>query len=194
MVEWKAIGCSLSGREIFRGFSGEVRRGERVRLSGPSGCGKTTFLRAMYGLVPHEGNFAFAGNLETTAALVPQSPDFGVELTAGEFLDEVFSWRANRAARPTAEAVGEMCRRFRRPSETRGARAAGLSGGEKQRLALAVAMLLPRELLILDEPFSALDAETAKAAAEVLLASGRTILYVTHRDPVEGFATREVSL
>lgn len=195
LIVWRNLVCTFDGRTLFCGLSGSLARGERLRVTGPSGSGKTTFLNMLLGFVsPTEGEIETTGDIRALAAYVPQEPDFGTTGTAREWIDAVFSYRRNRAAKPSNKTLEGVLNDLGLRPEVLDEAVTAISGGEKQRVALAVALLLPREVLILDEPFSALDAETAGRAADALKASGRAIVYASHVDAVDGFATREVAL
>ncbi len=166
----------------------EVRDGEFVAIVGPSGCGKTTFLNAVDGLIPiAAGSLTLDGN-EITApgrdrAMVFQQPGllpwrtvlgnvlFGVEaqgtMTKGEALER---------AKQQIDLVGLTGFADAYPGE--------LSGGMQQRVNLARALLTDPEMLLLDEPFAALDAQTREMMQLELLkiwnSSRKTALFITH--------------
>ena len=195
LIEWSNLKCSFDGRTVFENFSGSLDVGERVRVAGPSGCGKTSFLSMLLGfLKPTTGTVSYADDIRALASYVPQEADFGMCGTADEWIRRVFSYRRNRGCGVTDAAVAAWLERLRLPPAVRTTRVASLSGGEKQRIAIAVAALLPRRVIILDEPFSALDEATAHVVADELKNLDRAILYTSHVDVAPGFATREVTL
>ncbi|MEV7731993.1 thiol reductant ABC exporter subunit CydD [Streptomyces sp. NPDC088921] len=186
----------------------EVAPGETVALVGPSGAGKSTLLNVLLGFVrPVEGRVRIGGadlaevDLEewrSRIAWVPQRP----QLFAGTIAENV------RLARPDADeaavrgALGdagalEFVDALPLGADTvLGEDGAGLSAGQRQRLALARAFLADRPVLLLDEPTAALDGATeAEVVAAVRrLAAGRTVLLVVHRPALLGVADRVVRL
>ncbi|MGD3105249.1 thiol reductant ABC exporter subunit CydD [Streptomyces sp. YGL11-2] len=186
----------------------EVRPGETVALVGPSGAGKSTLLSVLLGFTaPSEGRVLADG--QDIAALspeswrgriawVPQHP----HLFAGTIAENV------RLARPDAEDAAvrtaledagalEFVDALPEGLATRlGESGAGLSAGQRQRLALARAFLVDRPILLLDEPTANLDGGTEEAvvAAVRRLAAGRTVLMVVHRPALLAVADRTVRL
>ncbi|MFF2958184.1 thiol reductant ABC exporter subunit CydD [Streptomyces sp. NPDC057963] len=185
-----------------------VDEGETVALVGPSGVGKSTLLDVVLGFTaPDEGRVQVGGvDLATLAperwreriAWVPQRP----YLFAGTIEENV------RLARPDADdgAVAAALRDAgahdfvaELPDGVRtllGEDGAGLSAGQRQRLALARAFLADRPVLLLDEPTASLDGETEAGIVEAVrrLAAGRTVLLVVHRPALLPVADRVVRL
>ncbi|MGV9319543.1 thiol reductant ABC exporter subunit CydD [Streptomyces sp. NPDC003660] len=185
-----------------------VEPGETVALIGPSGAGKSTLLSVLLGFVrPTEGQVRIGGadladvDLEewrSRIAWVPQRP----HLYAGTIAENV------RLARPDADDTAvrramadagalEFVDALPAGADTvLGEDGAGLSAGQRQRLALARAFLADRPVLLLDEPTAALDGATEAdvVAAVRRLAVGRTVLLVVHRPALLEVADRVVRL
>ncbi|MEV7380185.1 thiol reductant ABC exporter subunit CydD [Streptomyces lydicus] len=186
----------------------EVRPGETVALVGPSGAGKSTLLNVLLGFTaPSEGRALVDGRdiaslspdiWRQRIAWVPQHP----HLFAGTLAENVRLARPDaadaevRAALADAGAL-EFVDALPDGMATRlGEAGAGLSAGQRQRLALARAFLADRPILLLDEPTANLDGETEEAvvAAVRRLAAGRTVLLVVHRPALLAVADRVVRL
>ena len=164
-----------------------VHDGEIVALIGPSGCGKTTALRVVMGLDPASSGRVTVDGREVRgcghdrgmvfqhAELLPwlsalQNVMFGLEMKGmrgGELRDTAMKY---------LELVGLADSQNRRPHQ--------LSGGMKQRVGIARALAIDPSVLLMDEPFGALDAQTREALQAELLdihaRTGKTILFVTH--------------
>ncbi|MFF4958017.1 thiol reductant ABC exporter subunit CydD [Streptomyces sp. NPDC001222] len=185
-----------------------VAPGETVALVGPSGAGKSTLLNVLLGFVtPTEGRVRVGGVDLATADLeewraqiawVPQRP----HLYAGTIAENVRLARPgadDAAVRGALEDAGALEFVDLLPAGTDtllGEDGAGLSAGQRQRLALARAFLADRPVLLLDEPTASLDGATeAEVVAAVRrLAADRTVLLVVHRPALLGLADRIVRL
>lgn len=167
-------------------LSFEVMPGEAVALWGPNGAGKTTALRCLLGLLPFEGLVRVGGydvtlhgkEARRMIGFVPQELNFHDDLVVRETLR--FYARLKKAP---LEQVDEALERI---GLTRHALklVKNLSGGMKQRLALAVALLADPPLLVLDEPTANLDARSRQellALLRELKAAGKTLIFSSHR-------------
>jgi len=171
--------------DALAGISLAVGQGEFVALVGPSGCGKSTLLKIAAGLLPpSEGRVVFAGSRgdqPLTAFVfqefalfdwrtVLQNVAFGLEVR------RVPAPERARRARELVHLVGLDGFEERYPPE--------LSGGMRQRVGIARALCVDPAVLLMDEPLSALDAQTRQLMQDEILAlwerTRKTILYVTH--------------
>jgi NitT/TauT family transport system ATP-binding protein len=168
-------------------ISFDVSPGEFVCIVGPSGCGKTTLFRIIAGLEPPT-----TGSVRLDGTPV-EGPGTDLGLVFQEY--HLFPWRTvagNVGFGPEQAGVptDERDRRVRKLLELVGLSGVAesyprdLSGGMKQRVALARALALDPGLLLMDEPFGAVDAQTKKMLQDELLdiwrETGKTILFVTH--------------
>jgi osmoprotectant transport system ATP-binding protein len=198
MVRFSGVGYSVPGageaRAILSDFNLDVRRGETLVLLGESGCGKTTTLRLVNRmLVPTSGRVVVDGRdtrewdktaLRRRTGYVIQEaglfPHFTVERNVA-LVPALEGWEAGRVRARVAELlelVGLPPREFaeRYPQE--------LSGGQRQRVGVARALAADPPLLLMDEPFGALDPLT-RAALQREFASlrerlSKTVIFVTH--------------
>jgi heme ABC exporter ATP-binding subunit CcmA len=174
------LGKRYGAKRVLRGVDLELAEGGFLVVTGPNGSGKTTLLRICAGLsAPTEGTVA-RGVARGELGYLGHEPLVYRELTALENLDlygRLYGVPERR------ERIGMLLERFGL-WESRRERAAKLSRGQLQRLALCRSVLHRPELLILDEPFSGLDAEGAELLDRELagMRARRTILVATH-DP-----------
>lgn len=189
LVEFRNVGLALVEREIIRDFSLKIFRGEVVCVIGPSGCGKTTALRLIAGLIhPTTGEVLYDGKLvqrprrevavvfqDYSKALLPWRTAGGNIEIVLETLGVPKTERRDRVEILLAK-VGLAGKAEHYPSE--------MSGGMQQRLQIARCLAQEPRLLLMDEPFGALDAMTRQALQdemqEIVASSGVTVFFVTH--------------
>jgi NitT/TauT family transport system ATP-binding protein len=165
---------------VLDNVSLEVGRGELVALVGASGCGKSTLLSIVAGLEPvSSGHVEVAGS---GAALMFQEPALYPWLTAGRNVE--LALRLRGVARSDRRREAERLLSLVRLDGAYGVRPHQLSGGMRQRVALARALAQRRSVLLMDEPFAALDAITRDVLHEELVRVWRetevSIVFVTH--------------
>ncbi|MEU3502715.1 ABC transporter ATP-binding protein [Streptomyces hundungensis] len=173
------------GFEAVSGISFSVARGELFALLGTNGAGKTSTVELLEGLAPPSGGTVRVLGHDPYTERAAVRPRTGVMLQEGGFPAEltvaetVRMWAGcTSGARPVAEAL-ELVDLARRSQ----VRVKQLSGGEKRRLDLALALLARPEVLFLDEPTTGLDAEGRRATWELVRAlrdGGTTVLLTTH--------------
>jgi len=193
MVRARKLGKRFGEKRVLRGVDLEVERGGFAVVTGPNGSGKTTLLRICAGLaLPSEGTIEVDAPRGAIGYLA-HDPLVYRELNALENLD--LYGRLYRVAE-RRERIGMLLERFGL-WESRHERVASYSRGMTQRLALCRVLLHEPRLLVLDEPYSALDAPGAELLDGQLgeLRGDRTILLSTH-DParVEPLASMKVAI
>ena len=152
------LDCFYDAVQVLHGLDLELRRGEVLCLLGRNGAGKTTTLKAIMGLVPARSGSIKLGGRELTAlpphevpragvAYVPQGRRLFSELTVAENIE--IGLMARGKGRATRDSVLDLFPILR---ERLGQRSGTLSGGEQQMLAMARALCLEPEVLLLDEP------------------------------------------
>jgi len=195
MITLKGIGKRFAnGTEALRDLSFSVAEGEFVSLLGPSGCGKSTALRLVAGLLePDAGHLRFPHD-RPEIGFVFQEPTlmpWADALTNTRLpLDLKRVARGDGNARAAAALARVGLKGFERafPRE--------LSGGMKMRVSLARALAAQPKLLLLDEPFAALDEITRNALGDDLLRlwkeDGLTVLFVTHSVSESSYLSQRV--
>jgi ABC-type Mn2+/Zn2+ transport system ATPase subunit len=184
IAEAAGLAAGYGGRVAIEDLSFQIPRGNRVGLLGPNGGGKTTLLRAMLGeLAPLRGSLRVAAR----CGVVPQTersrldyPVSALDVAIMGSLSHLPWWRRpGRAERRVAlDALGAVGLR-----ELAATTFGELSGGQRQRVLIARGLVQEAGLLLLDEPFSGLDSDSAERLEELiaqLAADGRAVIVATH--------------
>ena len=192
MIEFSEVAVRFGGQTLYDGLSFAVRDGEFLCILGPSGCGKSTTLRVIGGLLGAEsGTVRVDGRAPAEAweqisyvfqspRLVPWRDALGNVVLAMEL-----RWGAKAKggkaamrsrARELLELVGLAADAHKYPRM--------LSGGERQRVAIARALAVEPRIILMDEPFAALDVATRRRMREEIVAiwqrTKKTVVFVTH--------------
>jgi len=191
VIEAKRVSKSYEAAQLIADFSLRIMRGDRVGIVGPNGAGKTTLLEILLKRrAPDAGEVRLGGNLaiayvdQARAILNPAATLWDALAPRGG--DQVMvRGRPRHVAAYAAEFLFSPAQ-LRQP-------VSALSGGERNRLALAVALARPANLLVLDEPTNDLDMDTLEALEDLLAAYDGTVLIVSHdRAFLDGVATQIV--
>jgi NitT/TauT family transport system ATP-binding protein len=192
------VNSRVSARGVERWFGADERavhalgpldfhiaEGEFACIVGPSGCGKSTFLRAVAGLIrPSRGEITVQHTDPSRVPLAMVFQDYGIfpwktVMANVRFGMEVSGISRREADRRAADWLSRLGLR-----DFADHYPAALSGGMRQRVAIARSLALEPEVLLMDEPFAALDAQRRELLQEELLAiwqaDRRTVLFVTH--------------
>jgi gliding motility-associated transport system ATP-binding protein len=195
-------GRVLAGREIVKGITLEIRRGEVLGLLGVNGAGKSTTLRMLAGLLaPTTGSIRFDGEdlyenpglARRRIGYLPEVPPLHDELTVEEFL--LFCGRLHGLGKTTREAVEKVFRRC----DLLGVRRqliGTLSKGFRQRVGLAQAIVHEPDLVVLDEPAAGLDPVQARSMRYLVkdLAADHAVVLSTHVLPEVLESCRRVAI
>jgi manganese/zinc/iron transport system ATP- binding protein len=182
-IDVDRLGVAFSGRPALTGVTFSVPAGSLVGVLGPNGAGKTTLLRALLGELPHSGRAELRGR----AGYVPQhtAPHEGFPIDAlGVVLMGRYprlGWVRRPGAADRELALGLLERVGLAPHARR--QFTELSGGQRQRVLVARALAQEGDVLLLDEPFTGVDALSHDTLLEVLraqAAAGATVLMTTH--------------
>jgi zinc transport system ATP-binding protein len=195
ILELKDISIDLSGRRIVSNVSLRVAQGDILGIIGPNGGGKSTLLKAILKLLPYRGQITRAPGLRV--GYVPQYFDF--DRTLPLTVRELFALRvggfpfggASEAVRRQLSAVGA--------DQLLHKRLGVLSGGELQRVLIALALVGDPQLVVLDEPSSSLDVAGERELFQLITRLARerrlTVLFVSHDlDALHEYATTAICL
>jgi branched-chain amino acid transport system ATP-binding protein len=192
MLEARDVRAGYGRLEVLHGVSLTVPGDAAVAVLGPNGAGKSTLLKALARELPLIGGQVRLedrdyGDRDATwaarhgIALVPQTGNVFPDLTVRENLRLGAMQRADGAA-----GIDEMCARFPVLGERAGQLAGSLSGGERQMLAIASALVLRPKVLLLDEPTTGLSPKAAAATSGIvadIAAEGTAVLWVVEQMP-----------
>ncbi len=187
MIRFADVGCVRDGRAVLSGIDVEFRESEITVLLGRSGSGKSTLLRLINRLLEAQGVVEVMGRsvvdwdvyaLRRSIGFVPQNLGLFPHRRVGEQM---------HLAGADAERAAALLERIGLPTAYLERYPHQLSGGEQQRVALARALAAAPKLMLLDEPFSALDPVTRRELQVLVRGLDTTMVFVTH-DLREAFA------
>lgn len=191
IIRFDQVSVSVQEKKILSDVSFNLNSGEKAVLCGKSGSGKSSVLKTLLGLLPiNQGSVYFKDNLLTDvtiqairscAAYIGQEPVMGSE-TVRKALLLPFQFKSHQQHLPVETDITDVLQRLDLPKTILNQSSNRISGGEKQRVALARGLLLGKSLYLLDEVTSALDTESKQAVFKVLSDPRLTVLSVSH-DP-----------
>jgi ABC-type nitrate/sulfonate/bicarbonate transport system ATPase subunit len=197
-VENLSVCYKNSYKPVLFGLNLSIKKGDTVAIIGPSGCGKTTLLNVIAGLITKK-EAEVTGKIHSsgTVRYVFQEPRLLPWQTALENVS--FGLEAEGTRKDQAHLVAQGYLEMVGLSEYKGYYPNQLSGGMKQRINFARAIATAPEVILLDEPFSSLDQETAmmikKEFKTIIRRLNITALYVTHQvSEAEEFSDRVLTL
>ena len=190
---------SFDDRTIFSGLNFEIHTGEKVAIVGENGSGKSTLLKILAGLLPGYGGKLLLNNapLDPSAAAAwreqftyaAQDPYlFGITMRENVHLGNL---------KASADEVDDILKQLgldHLADRTVSLSQTELSGGEKQKISIARALLKKTPILLLDEPSNHLDADAVEWLADRLRSSPQTILYISHNPTLVELADQKIQL
>jgi len=203
MIEYCHVSVEIKGNPILRDISFSIEKGERLVITGPSGSGKSTLLNSLSGLYElSHGEIRFQGSvvnqhsigsIRQRVAYIGQEPFLGAD-SVKEALLLPFSFKSHKNKQPEIREIHKVLDRLRLPVSILEKESDKISGGEKQRIAIARALLLKKECFILDEITSALDEESIESVLDLFNHPDYTLLSVSHESRWINFCQRNLRL
>ena len=194
MIEFRHVKKAYGDKVILKDFNLSIEKGEFVTVIGSSGCGKTTALKMVNGLLePTEGDILIEGEsirekdqtqLRRNIGYAIQGSVLFPHMTVEQNIAYVPNLLNKRDKKKTRDAVSKWMRIVGLDEEMRERYPAELSGGQQQRVGIARALAASPEILLMDEPFGAVD-EIARGQLQTELhqiyeKTGITVMFVTH--------------
>lgn len=198
IIEVKDLNLSYGAEQILHGISFTIKRGEIVAVIGPNGSGKTSMIKALIGILPHDGSVKILGQhvseILADIGYLPQqfSFDRSFPITVQEFLE--LSLLAGQGEHAITEKLAEVGM-----ADKQMALLGTLSGGQLQRVLIAKALLNNPRILILDEPATGVDIGAEKNFYQMIRHLNKThditVIFVSHElDLVYDFADQVICL
>ena len=187
----------LGKKTILEDINFDVKEGEFLSILGPSGCGKTTILRVLMGLLAPTGGTVVKDGVDITKS-APSKRGMGIVFQNYALFENMtvlknveYALRLNKELKPRAREIAMDMLRIVGLEEHAKKRPSRLSGGQQQRVAIARTLALNPDVILFDEPMSALDVDTRMILRDELKELqkkfGTTMIYITH-DQEEAFA------
>lgn len=196
-LEIKELSKSFEEGEVLKIVSFNVEDGEFLSILGPSGCGKTTLLRMIIGLLKPDTGKIYKDGKDVTD-LKPNERKMGIVFQNYALFENMnvlqnveYALRFHKETKDNIHAIAENVINIVGLSEHIKKMPKNLSGGQQQRVAIARTLALQPDIVLFDEPMSALDAATRismrKELKDIQKKFGTTMIYVTH-DQEEAFS------
>jgi putative hydroxymethylpyrimidine transport system ATP-binding protein len=179
------LALHYGGQVIFENLNADIRAGHLLALLGPSGVGKTSLLRIIAGLEKPQAGAVTASDAAPLAGRIAYMAQNDLLVPWARIIDNVMLGDRLRGANPNPDRAQTLLTQVGLADRAKSL-PAHLSGGMRQRVALARTLYENRPIVLMDEPFSALDAITRTRIQDLAteLLAGRTVLFITH-DPME---------
>ncbi len=193
MIRFKNIFLNYNGKPLLENLSFEIKEGEKVILFGKSGSGKSSLFSILLGFIEPDNGEAFfdgtkvdeksAWEIRKKIAYIDQN----VSLGNGNVSDKIHSiknFKTNSELNFSNDEINELIKYFALPTNLLEKSVDELSGGEKQRLAIIISVLLKRNVFLLDEITSALDEALKNKAADFFINNNDFTCLIISHDPV----------
>lgn len=189
MIKLEQVNLKLKQQPIFRNLNLHIEKNKKILLKMPSGAGKSTLLKVIMGYIPvNSGRILIDGEilgqnnidlLRQKFAYIGQNIFF-TEESVEKYIELIFSFQKNKGIRLSNSTLYELLKNFDLDKSILKKSPSLLSGGEKQRLALILVLLLDKEILLLDEVTSGLDHDLKIKVIEIIKDLNKTVIISSH--------------
>ncbi|MGL5203902.1 ABC transporter ATP-binding protein [Cetobacterium sp.] len=189
MIKFKNIDLKFNDKIILKDFNLTINKGEKVLIAGKSGKGKSTLLKILLGFnSPDSGEVLFQNiqlneknidNIRKYLGYMPQSTPF-LNDNVEKIINTIFNYKLNSKKKLDYDNLFYYFNLFNLDKNILTKHINELSGGEKQRFAFIITILLDREVWILDEITSSLDQDMKEKVTHYILNSDKTVVLVSH--------------
>lgn len=189
MINFKNISLKFNDKIILNNFNLIVNAGEKILISGVSGKGKTTLLKLLLGFSTPNSGSILVDNLELNEQTIniirnkigymPQSTPF-LNVKVEKLIHTIFNYKENLKTKLDMSILIQTLKEFNLDSNILSKNINQLSGGEKQRLAFVIIILLDRKIWVLDEITSSLDQDMKEKVINYILNTNKTVILVSH--------------
>lgn len=203
LIKIEKANLKFNDKTIFNDLNFNINKGEKVIIRAHSGRGKSTLLKVIMGFqkltsgkVEVDGlelNISNIEKIREKISYLPQSINFRNQ-TIKEVIENIFSFKKNRSLKVDNEKLMFLIEELKLEKDILEKNFDFLSGGEKQRVALIIAFLMNKEIILLDESIASLDVVLKERVMQYLLQLDKTVILVTHDRGVnvEGYKVMEI--
>ncbi|WP_432205413.1 ABC transporter ATP-binding protein (plasmid) [Cetobacterium somerae] len=189
MIIFKNIDLKFNDKTVLKNFNLTIEEGEKVLIAGVSGKGKTTLLKILLGFTLPSSGSVFVDDLEineknidkirSKIGYMPQSTPF-FNMNVEKLIHTILNYKQNSNITLNTNKLINTLKEFNLDVGILSKDISQLSGGEKQRLAFVITILLDRKIWVLDEITSSLDQDMKEKVTEYILNSNKTVILVSH--------------